>query len=131
MVLPDNVRSALEKPTIIRMAVVDPDGYPHVVPVWFGVDGDDVIIFGFRNTRKVDYIKANPKGSLQIAGDPAGLGFLLKGEFSLEEDVDHFWAKKITYAYEATKESADKLLAEWSAQPLIVMRFKTNKVIKV
>jgi general stress protein 26 len=131
MLLPDGVRELLQKPVIVRMAVTDPNGYPHVVPVWFGLDGDDIIIFGFRNTRKVDYIQANSKGSVQIGGDPAGNGYLLKGDFSIEADPDHRWAKSITYAYEATKESADKLLAEWTQQELVVLRLVVNKVIKV
>ncbi len=131
MSLPDAARALLQKPVIVRMAVTDPNGYPHVVPVWFALDGDDVIIFGFRNTRKVDYIQANPKGAMQIGGDPAGEGYLLKGDFSLEADVDHHWARLITYAYEPTKESAEKMLAEWTNTELIVIRLVVNKVIKV
>ena len=131
MLLPDAARALLQKPVIVRMAVNDPNGYPHVVPVWFGLDGEDVIIFGFRNTRKVDYIQANPKGAVQIGGDPAGEGYLLKGTFSLEADANHHWARSITYAYEPTKESADKMLAEWTTQELAVLRFVINKVIKI
>lgn len=131
MVLSDAVRALLQKPVVVRMAVVDPNGYPHVVPVWYGMDGDDVIVFGYSNTRKVEYIKSNPKGSIQIGGDPPGEGYLLKGEFSLEADTDNRWARQITYAYEATKESADKLLAEWIPAGLIVMRLKVNKVSKI
>ena len=131
MLLPDAARTLLQKPVIVRMAVIDPDGYPHVVPVWFALDGDDVVVFGFRNTRKVDYIQANPKGSIQIGGDSAGgLGFLLKGDFSLEADVDNRWARAITYAYEP-KEAADKMLAEWANTELIVLRLVINKVIKI
>ncbi len=131
MILPDAARALMQKPIIVRMGVNDPNGYPHVVPVWFALDGDDVIIFGFRNTRKVDYIKVNPKGAVQVGGDPAGEGYLLKGDFSLEADVDHRWARTITYAYEPTKESADKMLAEWTNQELVVLRLVVNKVMKV
>lgn len=131
MVLPDAARELLQKPVIVRMAVVDQNGYPHVVPVWFGMDGDDVIIFGYRNTRKVDFLKVNPKGSVQIGGDPAGNGYLLKGDFTLEDDPDNYWAKKITYAYEPTREAAEKSLAEWIPAGLVVMRLKVNKVAKV
>lgn len=131
MLLSDAARALLQKPVIVRMAVNDPNGYPHVVPVWFALDGEDVIVFGFRNTRKVDYIKANAKGAVQIGGDPAGEGYLLKGQFSLEADVNHHWARTITYAYEPTQESADKMLAEWTNQELVVLRFVVNKVVKV
>lgn len=131
MVLSDAVRAFLQKPIVVRMAVVDADGYPHVVPVWYGLDGDDLIVFGYGKTRKVDFIKVNPKGSIQIGGDPPGEGYLIKGNFSLEDDVDHRWTRQITYAYEPNKESADKMLAEWIPAGLIVMRLKVTKVSKV
>jgi general stress protein 26 len=130
MILPDAARALLQKPLVVRMAVNDPNGYPHVVPVWFMLDGDDVIVFGFKATRKVDYIQANPKGSIQIGGDPSGTeGYLLKGDFSLEDDVDNYWARTITYLYEP-KDNADKLLEEWIRAGLIVMRLTVSKVTK-
>ena len=131
MVLPDGARTVLQKPLVVRMAVTDPDGYPHVVPVWFGLDGDDIMLFGFQNTRKIDYIQADPKGSIQIGGDFGNDGYLLKGNYIIESDPAHKWAKTITYAYEASRENADKLLAEWTAKPLFLLRFVVNKVIKV
>lgn len=131
MILPDAARALLQKPLVVRMAVNDPNGYPHVVPVWFTLDGDDVIVFGFKATRKVDYIQADPKGSIQIGGDPSGMeGYLLKGDWSLEDDVDHHWARTITYLYEPA-DNAVKLLAEWTNVGLIVMRLTVTKVIKV
>ena len=131
MVLPDGARAVLQKPLVVRMAVKDSEGYPHVVPVWFGLDGDDIMLFGFQNTRKIDYIQANPKGSIQIGGDFGNDGYLLKGNYIIESDPDHKWAKTITYAYEASRENADKMLAEWTAKDLFLLRFVVNKVMKV
>ena len=130
MLLPDAARAVLQKPLVVRMAVIDPDGYPHVVPVWFGLDGDDLMIFGFYNTRKIDYLQANPKGSVQIGGDFGNDGYLLKGDFTLENDPEHHWAHRITELYE-TKEMADQHMAEWSQQDLFLVRFVVNKVMKV
>jgi general stress protein 26 len=131
MLLPDAARAVLQKPLVVRMAVNDPEGYPHVVPVWFGLDGDDLMIFGFYNTRKIGYIKADPRGSVQIGGELGNDGYLLKGTYALETDIDNQWAKKITYAYEADRANADKLLAEWTANKLFLVRFVVNKVMKV
>ena len=131
MVIPDAARAVLQKPLVVRMAVNDPDGYPHVVPVWYGLDGDDIMIFGYYNTRKIDYIKADPRGSVQIGGDMGNDGYLFKGEFKLEDDSDYKWARTITYAYEADRANADKLLAEWTANKLFLLRLVVNKVSKV
>ena len=88
----ETVRKFLKKPPVARMSVIDFDGYPHTVPVVFLLDGDDLVITTVRQTRKVDYIKANPKGSLVVGGDfDDEAGYLLKGEYSLEEDPGHEW----------------------------------------
>ncbi len=56
------VRSLLESPIVGRLSVVDPNGYPHTVPLWYAVDGNDIVMISDRNTRKVAFIGSNPKG---------------------------------------------------------------------
>ena len=99
---PDTAREFLQKPLIARMSTIDPNGYPHTVPVWFELDGDDIVIISVRDTRKVGHIQANPRGSVTIGGDPGdGPGYLVKGEFSIEPDPEDAWVRKMTYRYEA------------------------------
>ena len=40
--LDETVREFLQKPLIARLATIDGNGYPHTVPLWFDVDGDDI-----------------------------------------------------------------------------------------
>lgn len=127
----DAARAVLQKPLIARMSTVDADGYPHTVPVWFILDGEDVIVMGTRDTRKVQHTLANPKGSITIGGQPGdGGGYLIKGRWSVEEDKDKHWQRTITYHYEP-KEQADKDLADWADLDIIAMRLKPVKVIKI
>jgi predicted pyridoxine 5'-phosphate oxidase superfamily flavin-nucleotide-binding protein len=131
MILIEPVRAFLEKPLIARIAVIDTDGYPHVIPIWFARDGDDVIFFSSRAARKIKYVRANPKGALTIGGNLYGSeGYLLKGEFSVEVDPGHTWLKEITYRYEP-REVADRHVVEWATDDIIVLRFRPHKVIKI
>lgn len=131
MVITDPVRSFLEQPLIARLSVIDDAGYPHTVPIWFARDGDDLMFFSSRTARKIGHSQANPKGAVTVGGTPYGAeGYLLKGEFSIEEDPGHRWLSEITHRYEA-KEQADKDVAEWSKDDLVLMRFKARKVIRV
>jgi hypothetical protein len=124
-------REFLKKPLTARMSVNDPDGYPHTVPVWFMLDGDDIVIISPRKTRKVGFLKADAKGAVTIGGDPAdGGGYLIKGEFVIEEDPGNAWMKKMTYYYEPT-EQAEKDIAEWVSLDIIVLRLKPKWVAKV
>ena len=128
---PDTVREFLQKPLIARMSTIDPNGYPHTVPVWFALDGDDIVIISVRETRKVGHILANPKGAVTIGGDPDdGAGYLIKGEFSIEPDPEDAWVRKMTYRYEAP-EQAEKDVAAWADLDIIVLRLRPNVVLKV
>ena len=92
MLKPD-VRAFLASPHVARLSVVDSSGYPHTVPLWYAVDGDDIVMISVRNTRKVDFVRANPKASICIgggegAGTEIAAGYLLKGDCRAEEDDD-------------------------------------------
>ncbi len=131
MILTQPVRHLMEKSLIAHISVIDNDGYPHLIPIWFARDEDNVMFFSSRTARKIKHVQANPKGALTIGGDPYGSeGYLLKGEFSVEEDSGHRWLREITYRYEP-REVADKHLAEWVNDDLVLLRFKPRKVIKV
>ncbi len=129
--LDQSARELLSKTLIARMSVIDPGGYPHTVPVWFMLDGNDIVIISARDTRKVGYIQSNPKGAVTIGGDTGDdAGYLLKGEFLIEDDPDHAWLKKVTRHYEPP-DQAEKDIAAWLDLDIIVIRLKPKKVIKV
>ena len=127
--LTDQARGFLQKPLLARMSVIDADGYPHTVPVWFALDGDDVVIISVRDTRKVGYIQANAKGAITIGGED-GEGYLLKGTYTVEPDPDHHWMKVMVKRYEPA-EKVEQTIIDWLDLDIIVLRLKPHKVSKV
>ena len=131
MTFSEPIRTFLETPHVARVAVVDGDGFPHVVPIWYALDGNDVMFFSSRDARKIAFVQANGKGAVTVGGEPYGAeGYLLKGDFSLEEDVDHHWLGEIVHRYEP-KDLADQHVVEWGAGDLVLMRFRPHKVIRI
>lgn len=129
--LDDAARAFLQKPLIARISVIDFNGYPHTVPVWFLLDGNDIVIISVVDTCKVGYIRANPKGAVTIGGDTGDeAGYLIKGDFVIEPDPDDTWVKKLTYHYEPPDKAAQDVAA-WADLDIVVLRLKPNKVIKV
>ncbi len=127
----DQAREVLTRPLVARMSTIDDEGFPHTVPVWFMLDGSDLVVMGMRSTRKVKHMQARSQGSMCIGGQPGdGGGYLIKGHWSAEEDPGKHWQKTITYHYEP-KEQADKDLADWADLDIIVMRLKPTQVLKV
>lgn len=128
-----DVRAFLAEPRIARLASLDEDGTPHVVPLWFDVDGDDLIVISDRRTRKVRNVSANARGAVQVGGDPAlqdGAGYLFQGAIAVEEDADHAWLGRMVRRYE-TPEAAARLIEEWKDDDTVVLRLRVEKLVKV
>ena len=55
------MNQVLSQPLIARLATADQNNQPHVVPVWFGWDGEFLWISSFSNTRKIKRFAAEPE----------------------------------------------------------------------
>lgn len=125
-------REFLQKPFVARLSTIDPNGYPHTVPLWFDLDGDDIVIISDRNTRKVEHIARDPKGCIQIGGDTGdSAGYQFKGELSIEPDPEYRWLRQVTLRYEQG-EQAEKDIELWrTTLDMIIIRMKVKRAIKV
>lgn len=127
----DAAREVLQKPLIARLATIGSDGYPHNVPLWFLLDGDDIVIISDRTNRKVRNVQTIPKATLTVGGDDLnGSGYMIKADVTVEEDAGHVVTERITVHYE-TAEDARRLLKQWENDDIIVLRLKPTRVIKV
>lgn len=123
-------RTVLQKPLIARISTIDAEGYPHTVPVWFKLDGDDLVVIAVRETRKVGHIRANPKGAIAVGGDEGdGGGYLIKGEFMIEDDPDDYWVRTLCHHYEPP-DKAEADVADWADLDIILLRLKPRRVLK-
>ncbi len=129
--LDEQARTFLQAPRVAYVSTVGPDGYPHTVPVWFMLDGDEVVLISERGTHKVQHVQSNPKGALTVGGQPGdGAGYLIRGDFSIEEDPDRVWLRKMTYHYEQGEE-AERDIAAWGKLDMIVIRLKPRSISRV
>lgn len=129
--LTDEARRFLQQPLIAYLTTITPEGYPHTVPVWFALDGDEIAVIAVRSTRKVAHIQANPRGAVAIGGRPGdGGGYLLQGDLRIEEDPDDVWMKRMIYRYESG-DQAEKDIAEWTPLDIVVIRLAIKRAIAV
>ena len=129
------VEELLQKPLIARIATSSKNGQPHVVPVWYGWDGESLWVSSYSNTRKIKDIKKNPKVSISI--DVTGKknktkAVILEGEVSLVKEPLDFLRKQFTWIFK--KYLGEEGVLEKSSQELIndprnlLIRLKPNKV---
>jgi PPOX class probable F420-dependent enzyme len=60
------VRDLLDDANYAHLATILPDGAPHTVPVWAGLEGDRIAFLTSPDSRKARNIKADPRVALSI-----------------------------------------------------------------
>jgi PPOX class probable F420-dependent enzyme len=69
VVIPESHRDLFERPVVVALATVNPDGQPQVTPVWVDYDGEFVIINTARGRQKDRNMEARPQVTV-MAMDP-------------------------------------------------------------
>ncbi|MGH2465793.1 MAG: TIGR03618 family F420-dependent PPOX class oxidoreductase [Candidatus Limnocylindrales bacterium] len=59
----------LRRPLVARLATIDPDGYPAIVPVWIDWDGRAAWLVVRANARFVEDLRRDPRVGLSIVAD--------------------------------------------------------------
>jgi PPOX class probable F420-dependent enzyme len=64
--LADDVRRFLDGANFAHLATVMPDGAPHAVPVWVGLEGDRIAFLTHPRSRKARNLAADPRVAISI-----------------------------------------------------------------
>lgn len=54
-------KDLLDKPVVMTLAVIGPDGRPGLTPMWFDYEGDKILVNTASHRPKCGWIRANPK----------------------------------------------------------------------
>ena len=86
----------------MKVATVGADGRPHVVPVWFVLDGDTVVFTTGEDTRKGRHLRRDPRVALCVDEETPPFAFvLIEGTAELIHDAPDLldWATRIAHRY--------------------------------
>ena len=82
----DALAAFLEEPNLARLGTIDPDGDPHLVPVWFAWDGERYLVGADAADHKVENLRRTGRASLEIDSDlRRKRGILVRGVAHLVE----------------------------------------------
>ena len=99
----DEIRAFLTEGTRTgKLATVRRDGRPHVVPIWFVLDGDDLVFTTGRDTVKGRNLRRDPRASLCVDLEQPPYAYVqVTGEVTLSKDIDDMlrWATLIGGRY--------------------------------
>jgi PPOX class probable F420-dependent enzyme len=91
--LPEAVRALLDGPNYAHIATVLPDGAPHSVPVWIGLEGGRVAFLTGPGSRKARNLGRDPRVAISItAHDSPFTMATIRGRVAERVDGDEAWA---------------------------------------
>jgi PPOX class probable F420-dependent enzyme len=73
---------------VIWLTTVRPNGRPQASPVWFLVDGEEILVYSLDDTARIANLEANPKVALNLDGNGQG-GDIVTIEGTARIDRDH------------------------------------------
>jgi PPOX class probable F420-dependent enzyme len=95
----------LERSRTGKLATVRKDGRPHVVPVWFDLDGDTIVFTTWHQTVKAANIRRDPRVCMCVDDETPPFDFVqIEGTAELIDDSDAlaYWARRIAGRYMGT-----------------------------
>lgn len=63
---PPQVAAFLEQQKVVICATNGPRGWPHLMPLWYTVRGDDIWTWTYAKSQKVRNLERNPRATLQV-----------------------------------------------------------------
>jgi PPOX class probable F420-dependent enzyme len=87
---PDAVRAFLSHGTrTAKVATSGPDGQPHVMPVWFVLDGEDLVFTTGGDSVKGRNLSRDPRAAVVVDEEVAPYAFVhIRGHVTLSEDLE-------------------------------------------
>ena len=85
-----------------KLATVRADGRPHVAPIWFALDGNDLLFTTWHTSVKAKNMQHDPRVSLCVDDESPPFAFvIIEGTVEITEDADDLlqWATRIGGKY--------------------------------
>ena len=129
---PDETRDFLSHGTrTAKLATTGPDGAPHVMPVWFILDGEEVVFTTGAGSVKGRNLLRDPRAALAVDEEVPPYAFVhIRGRVALSEDLDELrrFATEIGARYMGAERAAEFGARNAVAGELLV-RLRPERVI--
>jgi PPOX class probable F420-dependent enzyme len=134
------IKEFLCAPRIARLATVRNDGKPHVVPVWYHYDGQDVFVVTAKDSVKAKNIEKNPSVSLVVndaRGEAGDISYfmgtaavVIEGKAEIKKDVDaNAFAKELYKRYVGEKALSHPMMQYMMTVPKYIIAIRPARML--
>ena len=128
----DEIRAFLQAGTRTgKAAVVRQDGRPHVTPIWFVLDGEDVVFNTWHESVKGTCLQRDPRFSLCVDEEAPPYAFVMvEGVVDISRDPDQLYefARRIAARYMGP-DRAEEYGRRNSAEGELLVRLMPEKIV--
>ena len=121
----------LEGTRTAKLATTRKDGRPHVSPIWFLLDGDDVVFTTYETSVKGNAVRRDPNVSLCVDDEQPPFAYVIvEGTATVDRDLGRLrdWATRIGGRYMGA-DRADEYGARNGVEGELLVRVAPTKVL--
>jgi PPOX class probable F420-dependent enzyme len=114
-----------------KLATVRADGSPHVVPIWFVLDGDDVVFTTGEDTVKGRALRRDRRVSMSVDDEAPPFAYVrVDGTVAVSEDLEDMlvWATRIAARYMGG-DKADAYGKRNAVKGELLVRLRPTKIV--
>lgn len=128
----DELRAFLTRRTwVAKLSVIRKAGSPWVQPVWFALDGDDIMLVISRESLMGRTLRRDPRVALCVDDVAPPYSFaVFEGEVEVSDDQDlaAYWERDMITRYRPEIERVDEHLATLMGYGVYPVRFRPSRV---
>jgi PPOX class probable F420-dependent enzyme len=114
-----------------KLATTRADGRPHVAPIWFVSDGDDLVFMTGADTVKGRTLRRDPRAALTVDLEEPPYAFVMvEGSVTISEDLEEMLPLSIARRYVGDAEAEQYGRRNAVAGELLV-RLRPEKIVAV
>ncbi|MBV9822003.1 MAG: PPOX class F420-dependent oxidoreductase [Actinobacteria bacterium] len=116
-----------------KLATVRADGRPHVAPIWFVLDGEDIVFMTGAETVKGKSLRRDPRVALSVDLERPPYAFVLvEGRVEISEDLEEMLPLSVAIARRYVGEAEAEAFGRRNAVAgELLIRLRPDKIIAV
>ncbi|HYH59916.1 MAG TPA: pyridoxamine 5'-phosphate oxidase family protein [Thermoleophilaceae bacterium] len=125
------VRAFLEEQLVMTVGTVGPQGRPHLMPLWYVPDGDELIGWTYAKSQKTKNLERDPRATVQVEHGVRYeelRGVMMECDVTLDRDAKEY-GMRLFGRYAGELDHNVEALVEKQAEKRVGLRFTPTRTV--